>query len=396
MKVCFITGEYPPLRGGVGDYTARLRQALEAQGVDTAVITSEGVATQESTTWPVIAKWGFGSWGALVKLLQSSQAQVAHLQYQTGAFGLHPAVNLLPLWLRRRWPQGRFITTFHDLRVPYLFPKAGALRAYVNRLLLRHSHAAIVTTQEDLAEVKGWAPPKAGQSLRLIPIGSNLSPQGSADPQAVRQALGLADDEFLLGFFGFLTPEKGLEDLFAALAELLRRAHKVRLIMIGGMASDTALRQDQDTAVIDYHRQVVDRVAALGLADAVSWTGFLQEEAASAHLLACDALALPFTTGASFRHGSLMAALAHGRPLVTTNPQHQATAGPRLLDGDNCLLVPPIDAPALAAAIERLIASPELRCRLSQGAHVLAQSFTWEAIATQTLDLYQETLAGKG
>lgn len=387
MKVCLITGEYPPLQGGVGDYTARLRQALERAGVSTAVVTSKAAAaSSEPQTWAVVERWGFGSWKTLARLLDSSQAQIAHLQYQTGAFGLHPAVNFLPLWLRRRWPQGRFITTFHDLRVPYLFPKAGPLRPYVNRLLLRHSQAAILTNEEDLAQAKAWARPD--QPLRLIPIGSNLTPAEAGDPQPIREALGAKEGEFLLGFFGFLTPEKGLEELFAALSQLLQRGHRVRLAMIGGQAADTT--------VIDYHRQVTAMAASLGLAEAICWTGFLEEAAASAHIAACDGLALPFTTGASFRHGSLMAVLAHGRPLVTTNPRHRASSGPRLEDGENCLLAPPRDAPALADAIERLIASPDLRHSLAQGAARLAQSFTWEAIAAQTKELYQEVLAGKG
>ncbi len=395
MKVCLITGEYPPLRGGVGDYTARLRQALEGVGVNTAVVTSKAAAaSSEPQTWAVMERWGFGSWRTLARLLDSSQAQIAHLQYQTGAFGLHPAVNLLPLWLRRRWPQGSFITTFHDLRVPYLFPKAGPLRPYVNRLLLRHSQAAILTTEEYLAQAQAWARPD--QALRLIPIGSNLTPAEAGDPRPIRAALGAKEEEFLLGFFGFLTPEKGLEELFAALSQLLQRGHRVRLAMIGGLAADTTLRQAQGTTVIDYHRQVMAMAAGLGLAEAICWTGFLEEAAASAHIAACDGLALPFTTGASFRHGSLMAALAHGRPLVTTDPRHRAASGPRLEDGENCLLAPPRDTSALADAIERLIVSPDLRHSLAQGAARLAQSFTWEAIATQTKELYQEVLDKKG
>ncbi len=31
-KVLFVSGEYPPLPGGVGDYTANLRLALAAMG----------------------------------------------------------------------------------------------------------------------------------------------------------------------------------------------------------------------------------------------------------------------------------------------------------------------------------------------------------------------------
>lgn len=40
LKVCFVTGEYPPDEGGVADYTACLSAALAAQGVVVDVATS--------------------------------------------------------------------------------------------------------------------------------------------------------------------------------------------------------------------------------------------------------------------------------------------------------------------------------------------------------------------
>ena len=38
----------------------------------------------------------------------------------------------------------------------------------------------------------------------------------------------------------------------------------------------------------------------------------------TANLLAADCAVLPYREGASLRHGSLMAALAHGLPIVST------------------------------------------------------------------------------
>ena len=40
MHVAFVTGEYPPMDGGVGAYTRALAQALAAQGVRASVITA--------------------------------------------------------------------------------------------------------------------------------------------------------------------------------------------------------------------------------------------------------------------------------------------------------------------------------------------------------------------
>ena len=140
-------------------------------------------------------------------------------------------------------------------------------------------------------------------------------------------------------------------------------------------------------------------------------TGHCAEEEVSAHLLAADIAALPFADGASFRRGSLLAALAHGLAVVTTWPttdDRRPTTDDRassaslhrpssivhrpLIDGENALLVPPGDAPALVAAIERLANNSGLRERLASGGRALAAQFGWDAIAAQHEQLYERLL----
>jgi glycosyltransferase involved in cell wall biosynthesis len=80
-------------------------------------------------------------------------------------------------------------------------------------------------------------------------------------------------------------------------------------------------------------------------------------------------------------------AMAFGRPVV-------AAAGGGLLelvaDGETGLLVPPRDAEALRAAVERLLADPELRERLGSAARARARErFGWDAVVERTLDAYR-------
>ena len=124
----FISGEYPPEVGGVGDYTEHLRAALASLG------------------WPsgVLSRWQVRRWDgrSLVALVRSApRAGVVHIQYQAGAFDLLGDVCLMPTVLRRIRPATRVVTTFHDARPPYLFPKAGGWRASAVRLLARTSDA---------------------------------------------------------------------------------------------------------------------------------------------------------------------------------------------------------------------------------------------------------------
>ena len=83
-------------------------------------------------------------------------------------------------------------------------------------------------------------------------------------------------------------------------------------------------------------------------------------------------------------------AMAFGRPVV-------AARGGALLelvaDGETGLLVAPRDAAALRAAVERLLADPELRERLGSEARARARAhFGWDAVIERTLAVYREAL----
>ena len=68
MRILFITGEYPSMQGGVGDYTRRLGQALGALGADVHVLTHADAggdhlrvpaAAYEPTVYPLIEQAGW-------------------------------------------------------------------------------------------------------------------------------------------------------------------------------------------------------------------------------------------------------------------------------------------------------------------------------------------------
>ena len=395
MKVCLITGEFPPMQGGVGDFTNELGKALAALGHEVHVITSASdnpqPATRNSkpaTQNPVIVHrsirdWGWDCWRDITQLHDTLRFDVLNIQYQTAAYGMHPAINLLPLRLRtgtRSRP--RTVVTFHDVKVPYLFPKAGRLRWWVNLALARWSDAVIVTNAEDFARLSTYS---SIHSLSLIPIGSNISPQPPAgyDREAWRARWGLKPDDLLLSYFGFLNESKGAETLVRALDKLVQSTSNIQLMAVGGKVGSS------DPTNVAYLKKIEGLIEELGLTDSVLWTGYTPQPEVSANLLASDVCVLPYRDGASFRRGSFMAALAHGLPIVSTRPR---VAMPELRHGENILLVPP-DAPvALAEAIARLAEDARLRRRLGEGAARLAQDFTWERIAEKTEALYEEIL----
>lgn len=375
MRIGLVTGEFPPDEGGVGDFTLRLAEALTALGHEVHVITGPLRQTDPAprNTFPVhrtVPSWRWGCWREVLRVARAARLNVLNLQYQAAAYGMHLAVHFLP----RPSARPPLVVTFHDLRVPYLFPKAGPLRWGAVRMLARHADGVIVTNQEDYLRLEGEIP---RDRLSLIPIGSNIPPMPppNYDRAAERARWGVGPDDLLMGYFGFLNESKGGEELVRALALLVEEGVPAHLLMIGGRVGTSDPTNRAYAAFID------GLIAELGLAERVHWTGYTDPQAVSAGLLATDVCVLPYRDGVSFRRGTLHACLAHGRAVVTVHP---AVPLPEVRDGENMLLMPPRDAQAIAGAVLRVWRDPGLRARLEAGARALAADFSWDRIARQT------------
>lgn len=447
LRVMMVTGEYPPDQGGVADYTRCLSEALAERNVSVDVLTTRRRAKSEPSVraaadgvaeHPVVRDWSWGALRAMSRAARVLQPDIVHIQYQAAAFGMGPAIHLAPQWLRwqARWSgrprlggraPGRrrgpcAVVTFHDLRVPYLFPKAGRLRSDAVRLLAGRADLAIVTNAQDADELGRRLP---DSRLALVPIGSNLPDQPPAgyDRAAWRGANGLPADAPVLAYFGFLNESKGARTLAGALQRLTDAGRDARLVMIGGRvgASDPTNAAYLDGFEADLERR--------GLGDRVVWTGHVSPSEVSAWFHAADVAVLPYLDGASYRRGSLLAALTHAVPVVTTWPDAalEGTAGardsgaaqpsgsvdtapgpasgstetpglaapPELDDRLTAMLVRPDDEAALAAAVAEVLDDASLSETLSRSARELSGAFTWNGIAARHVELYRELVAAE-
>jgi glycosyltransferase involved in cell wall biosynthesis len=322
-----------------------------------------------------------------VDFLKSERPDILHIQYQAAAYDLGGWVNWFPWRLDKTDPdRPRTVDTFHDLRVPYLFPKAGRLRWQSILGLARYSDAAITTNAEDEHTLRQY--PWAGHVQR-IPLGSNVETQTPAGYDRRRwrkEQWGVADDNPVLAYFGFLNQSKGGLELVAGLDNLTRRGYNPKLVMIGGQVGDV------DPTNAAYADQVHAQIGERGLEDRVVWTGHTSLEEVSANLLAADVVVMPYRDGVSFRRTTFIAALSHGRPVVTSQPAYPLA---ELRDGENVVLAPAGDVDALTDAIARLLDSAPLRARLGGQARLLAKEFEWPIIAGRTELVYRELVASR-
>jgi glycosyltransferase involved in cell wall biosynthesis len=360
MRIGIITGEYPPLQGGIGGYTDILSKRLERLGHEVFIL-SETRAEQQSTSIPLThtKSWGLRGILTIQAWVKTNRLELVSLQFQTAAFGMSPWVHFLPAFL-----DIPFVTTFHDLRFPYLFPKAGKLRDWIVMHLAKASSGLIVTNHEDYERVKHL-------KAALIPMGSTvLADEGDFDRAAWRPT-----SEFLIGHFGFINHTKGVDILLKALAKL----PNVHLLMIG----DRTGTADRTNAA--YAKTIDALIAELGLENRITWTGFVGDNDVFNYLRAVDVVVLPFRDGASFRRSSLMVAIHLGCTIITTQPNISISE----FEQGQMLLIAPDDSTGLAAAIRNLKDSPELCWEFQGKVKSLRQRFDWDEIAQTTVEFYE-------
>ena len=199
----------------------------------------------------------------------------------------------------------------------------------------------------------------------------------AVDGSVVRRRYTL-EGRTVLGFISTFQVWHGAIVLARAFAALLTEHPEyrvsVRLLMIGsGAEADEARRI----------------IAAAGFADAVQFTGLVEQQEGPAHLAACDILVSPHVPNAdgSPFFGSptkLFEYMAMGKGIVASNLDQ---IGEVLRHGETAWLVPAGDVDALSAGLDRLVRDAELRRALGAAARLDALAHhTWRAHVRRTLD----------
>ncbi len=170
-------------------------------------------------------------------------------------------------------------------------------------------------------------------------------------------------------------PLKGLVHLVDALAKLRTGHPAAHLVVVG--------RRPR-------HGPVADAIERHGLAGAVEFVKGISDVELAGLVRSAEAACVP----SLYEGFSLPAAeaMATGTPLVaTTGGAIPEVAGP---DNDTCLAVPPGDPDALATALGRLLAGPELRARIGAAGHRrVMERFTWEQAARRTAEHYRAAIS---
>ena len=232
--------------------------------------------------------------------------------------------------------------------------------AWLLRALARRCQVAVANSKSVAADVKSTLPTL---SVSTVLNGVDLAALSAAGPPAPLDELSAlppaAPDVIRVGLLSTFARWKGHEVFLRALATL--PAERVRGYVIGAPVYQTHGSQ--------YSRAELEAlVASLGLTGRVGFPGFVADRAAC--LRALDVVVHASTEPEPF--GLVIAeAMAAGRAVVMSTA---GGAGELVVPGHDALTHTTGDPRSLAAAIERLVESPELRAQLASCAQQSART----------------------
>lgn len=183
-----------------------------------------------------------------------------------------------------------------------------------------------------------------------------------------------------VGYFGFISRDKGIDRLIDAAVSLHQNGQPVPRIEIRGRAA-----APKDELYLSALRQQVIRA---GLSDEITIGHFVPQLQLRSFLQSLTALALPYQSETLLSmSGPLMWAKTVGIPVIASRTQAIASL---VEDGIEGVLVSPDDPAAWAAALGSVAQDPDRWQRLTQGTLVNRNRHRWQNVSAAYVKLFEQ------
>ncbi len=286
---------------------------------------------------------------------------------QTHNVKSHFLMRRLGVWRKIPWVAFQHGYTATDLK--------DRLYNQLDRWSLRRADRLVCVCRAFAERHERWGVPASRIVVQHNPVEPFVTPMPE-EIEPVRMELGLSEGEFLVVAVGRLSYEKGHRDLLEAAAILREREpHRaIRFVIVGDGPERAALER---------------RSRALGLQGTAIFVGY-QPNVRPYYALA-DVVALPSHTEGS--PNVVLEALAAQVAVAAT----RVGGVPEIVtDGETGLLTEPQNPAAMAEALSRLMADPDLRHRLAAaGKELVTANHSLLGHRRALVSLYAELLSSR-
>ena len=296
------------------------------------------------------------------------QPDIIHLEEEAWSLNALQTIRLK----RRYCPNSRFIFRT-SLSIPTK-QRFGFLPVWIERRVFRETDRAF-----PLSVNAGKILTQRGYTGRQTPFPNGVDVQRfyKMDVNTLRDSLQLSDC-FVVGYVGRLLQMKGIDTLLRAVAHLVNHdpTRTYKLLIVGQGEDKPDFQKTAET---------------LGISEHIVWINAVPPEEVAAYINCMDTLVLPSRTTAGwveFFGRVLIEGMACEVPVVGSNSGEI----PHVID-DAGLIFPEGDMDALAERIHHIARDTYLRNDLVERGLNRVKDFTWETIAEQTYQVYQELLS---
>lgn len=366
-RVLFLSS-FVPRQYGLAAYTEELMSAMSAQHVSCSIIAMHRPGERYSYDRRVVATVQHDrpdDYLVAARRINDGNFDVVCVEHEFGIFGGEAGDRLIRLLEEIRIP---IITTLHSLSER---PSAEMWRQI----------RAIAARSSKLVVLNGLA---IDILARVYSVGNvALLHQGACTPAtpvataAIKSRLGCAD-QYVISTFGLLAPDKGLEYAIQAMPDILRRHPNTRYYILG--KTHPRVQQEHGER---YRNELHALAHKLGIDKQVIFVNkYLSKDELLRYLQASDIYLAPQVDMQKYSGGTLPAAIANGRPIIST-PYAQARY---LLNEERGILVSPKSPSAIAEACELLLADPMCRARMERANREYGQQLQWARVSREYLD----------
>ena len=378
MKRIAFIGNYLPRQCGIATFTTDLCEAMAIEYPGTTCIALPVNDLEAGYPYPPRVRFELtekdaDSYRRAADFLNINNVALVCLQHEYGIFGGRAGSHILALLRELRMP---IVTTLHTiLRDPdpdqrRVLEEVAALS---DRLVVMSKRGAGF-----LQEVYGVLPEK----IDLIPHGIPDVP--FVDPSFHKDLFGVEDKIVLLSF-GLLSPNKGIENVIAALPAILAKHPNVVYIILGATHPQVK-RQDGEMYRLSLQWLAQEKGVE---GQVIFYNRFVSLEELVEFISTADIYITPYLNAAQITSGTLAYTLGAGRAVIST-PYWYAE---EMLAEERGVLVPFRDPVALAEQVVYLLDNEGKRHAMRKRAYLFGRDMIWPQVARRYMESFERAKA---
>lgn len=394
MRIDIISKEYPPaVYGGAGVHVAELVKVLRKKIEVKVRCFGEERDETDTFSYPLPSDFNEAN-GALQTLAVDlsmvtdvAGADLVHSHTWYANFAGHVAATLHGI---------PHLITAHSLEPlrPWKEDQLGGgyrLSSWIERTAYEGATGIIAVSDGMRKDILRAYPQLDPNKVSVVHNGIDLEAfQAANNPELVR-AVGIDPEKRSVLFVGRITQQKGLPYLLKAAREL---PADVQLVLCAGSADTPAILQEVSELIAELSK----------IRDGVIW---IDKQLSRTELIAVLSAATVFACPSIYEPLGIvnLEAMACGTPVVAT-----ATGGiPEVVAHDSTGILVPIEqvqdgsgkplneakfVSDFAAALNKMLAHPQLAEFGAAGRKRVEENFSWQSIAEQTIRVYEKAIQG--